>query len=92
MAPISKRPCVYADSGCTWTTLTSHLITTREETEAYMRAHSSECLQNPLVQEARQRTMEREDAERLRRIEAEQRQEDAATAECQARVNEREEE
>ena len=57
-----------------------------------MRANSSECLQNPLVREARQRTMEREDAETLRWIEAEQRQEDAATAERQARANEREEE
>ena len=71
---------------------THHLITTREEIKAYIRAHSSECLHNPLVRETRQRTLEREEAETLRRIEAKQRQENAAAAERQARPNEHEEE
>ena len=70
MAPIGKRPCVYIDNGCIWTTPTHHLITTREDIEAYVRAHSSECLHNPPVQQNRQHTLEREEAKMQSLIEA----------------------
>ena len=54
MEPIGKKPCIYAKNGCMWKTPTSHLITMREDNEANMRVHSSECLHNPLVRENRQ--------------------------------------
>ena len=73
MAPIGKRPCLYFDSRCIWITPTHHLITTREETEAYIRAHSYKYLHNPPVRETRQRTLQREEAKKLRLIEANER-------------------
>ena len=54
MEPIGNKPCIYAKNGCMWKTPTSHLITMREDNEANMRVHSSECLHNPLVRENRQ--------------------------------------
>ena len=71
MAPADRKPCVYANTGCTWTTPYHDLITTRAKTEAYMRTHASECPHNPTLRENRQRARDREETNKRRLAEAE---------------------
>ena len=75
MAPTDRKPCVYVDTGCTWTT-PDHDPTTRAKIEAYLRTHTSECLHNPTLRR-RQHAQEREEANKLRRRNT--RQEEANT-------------
>ena len=82
MAPGDRKPNVYADTGCTWTT-PDHNPNTRAETKAHKKTHAFECLNNPTLRR-RRRAQEWEEANeqslaeaKLRRINA--RQEEAAT-------------
>ena len=77
MAPADRKPCVYADTGCTWTRPHHDLIVTRAETEAYVRTHSSKCLHNPMMRESRGCARDQEETNKQRLAETELRRENA---------------
>ena len=60
MAPLARRPCLYTENGCTWRTPYCKQITTIPEAEIYVRAHSTECIYNPVVVQNTQHRRERE--------------------------------
>ena len=68
MAPLARRPCLYRQNSCTWRTPECKQITTMNEAELYVRAHSTECIYNPVVVEEKQHKWEREEVETARHV------------------------
>ena len=67
MAPLARRPCLSTENGCNWRTPYYEQITTIPEAEIYVRAHSIECIYNPVVVEETRNKREQEAADTARR-------------------------